>query len=70
LTKWQKTTHLQSYARSGHGGNRGLKDTRPEDLRFSILELTSPNFEPADVIQIEVSWKDRLHSKEFGLNRN
>lgn len=60
----------RDYARTGHGGNRGLKDTRHEDLRFSILELTSPNLEPADVIQIEVSWKDRLHSREFGLNRN
>jgi hypothetical protein len=31
------------YARSGHGGNRGLKDSKPDQLRFSILERTSPD---------------------------
>ena len=60
----------QDYARSSHGGNRELRDSKPEDLRFSILQRTSPDLEPDGIIQLEASWKKRLHTREFGLNRN
>jgi hypothetical protein len=60
----------RDYARSGHGGNRELKHSRPDDLRFSILQRTSPDLEAAEVIRLEASWKERLHTREFGLNRN
>ena len=60
----------RNYARSGHGGNRELRSSQPADLRFSILQRTSPDLEPADVIALEASWKERLHTREFGLNRN
>ena len=59
-----------NYARSGHGGNVELRKSRPEDLRFSILQRTSPDLEPEAVIALEASWKERLHTREFGLNRN
>jgi hypothetical protein len=58
------------YAKSGHGGNRDLRDSEPADLMFSILQLTSPDLEPVDVIALENSWKARLHTREFGLNAN
>lgn len=60
----------QDYARSSHGGNRELRNSRPEDLRFSILQRTSPDLEPAEIVRLEASWKERLHTREFGLNRN
>jgi hypothetical protein len=60
----------QSYAKSGHGGNRELRDGDPANLRFSILQRTSPDMEAADIIALEANWKERLHSREFGLNRN
>lgn len=60
----------QDYARNGHGGNTDLKNSSPADLRFSILQRTSPDLDPAAIIEIEASWKKRLHSREFGLNRN
>lgn len=60
----------QDYARSGHGGNRDLKESRSEDLRFSILQRTSPDMEPVEIVRLETSWKERLHTRKFGLNRN
>lgn len=60
----------RSYARSGHGGNRELRGSKPGDLRFSILQRTSPDLGPAEVVALEASWKERLHTREFGLNRN
>jgi len=59
-----------NYGRTGHGGNVQLRSSRPESLRFSILQLTSPDLAMADVIAIESSWKARLHTREFGLNSN
>lgn len=58
------------YARTGHGGNRELRDSAPADLNFSILQRTSPDLDPADVINLENSWKARLHTRQFGLNAN
>lgn len=60
----------RDYARSGHGGNLGLRGSQPENLRFSILQRTSPDLEVDAVVALEASWKERLHTREFGLNRN
>ena len=59
-----------SYGRTGHGGNVQLRSSRPESLRFSILQLTSPDLAIGDVIALESNWKARLHTREFGLNGN
>lgn len=60
----------RSYAATGHGGNKELRESDPTNLRFSILQRTSPDLEAPDVIALEASWKERLHTREFGLNRN
>jgi hypothetical protein len=59
-----------SYAGSGHGGNKHLKARDPQGFRFTILERVSPDLPAEDVIALESSWKDRLHTREFGLNAN
>ena len=59
-----------NYAASGHGGNKQLRKRKPEHLRFSILQRVSPDMEQNDVIALESSWKDRLHTREFGMNDN
>ena len=59
-----------NYAKSGHGGNKELLKRQPENLRFSILQLVPHDMEPEDVQSLEASWKDRLHTREFGLNGN
>lgn len=60
----------RNYAKTGHGGNRDLRASKPTNLRFSILQRTSPDLEAAEVIALERSWKDRLHTRQFGLNAN
>lgn len=58
------------YGRTGHGGNVELRRSDPTSFRFSILQRTSPDLEPSEVVALEASWKERLHTREFGLNRN
>ena len=60
-----------NYAARGHGGNRLLRQRDPRSFRFSILQRVSPDLEARDVIRLENSWKERLHTREpFGLNDN
>lgn len=60
----------RDYAATGHGGNRGLRASDPDDLSFSILERTSPDTPADEVIALEASWKARLHTRLTGLNAN
>jgi hypothetical protein len=58
------------YARSGHGGNVGLKSRDPSDYRVSILEVAASSASVEDILAMEARWKDKLQSREMGLNRN
>ena len=58
----------QNYADRGHGGNKLLKKRQPEHFEFSILQRVSPDMEATEVINLESSWKKRLHSIDHGLN--
>lgn len=61
----------ESYATSGHGGNRLLKNRDPRNFLFTILERVSPDMDSEDVIHLESTWKERLHTRSpFGLNDN
>ena len=60
----------ENYAALGHGGNKLLIGRKPEGFRFSILQRVSPDMPPADVIRLEGTWKDRLHTRQYGLNEN
>lgn len=46
----------------------GLRDTSL--FRFSILQLLLHDASADEVSAAENSWKDRLHSRKWGLNRN
>lgn len=60
-----------NYAARGHGGNKLLKQRDPRHFRFSILQRVSPDMNANDLIRIESSWKERLHTRQpFGLNDN
>jgi hypothetical protein len=59
-----------NYAATGHGGNKLLRRCNPADLRFSILQRTSPDTDADTVIALESRWKERLHTREHGLNEN
>jgi hypothetical protein len=58
------------YSASGHGGNKMLKERQPSDFVFTILQRTSPDMEADEINLPESSWKDRLHTREYGLNEN
>lgn len=61
----------QSYSEKGHGGNRLLMKRKPRNFRFSILQRVSPDMDDSDVLRLESSWKERLHTRTpFGLNEN
>jgi hypothetical protein len=60
-----------NYADRGHGGNVLLRQRDPKHFRFSILQRVSPDMDAADVIRLEATWKERLHTRApFGLNDN
>ena len=60
-----------NYAARGHGGNKLLKKRDPTNFRFSIMQRVSPDMDARDLIRLESSWKERLHTRyPYGLNEN
>jgi hypothetical protein len=59
-----------AYAQNGHGGNLELKELDPTNFQFSILEIVSPTTTADGVIECENRWKEKLGTRQFGLNRN
>lgn len=58
----------ENYAATGHGGNKHLRACDKHNLRFSILQRLNPDMSQKDVIAVENSWKERLHTRTQGLN--
>lgn len=56
---------FQDYAATGHGGNVELKLRGPKPYQVSVLEVTNSGF---GIEKIEEAWKQKLMSREFGLN--
>jgi len=60
-----------SYAAGGYKGVHLLRQRDPRNFRFAILQRVSPDEKPDDVIRLESSWKQRLHTRQpYGLNDN
>jgi hypothetical protein len=71
---WQRWC---SYAGSGHGGNKELKDLLKEkgndyalNFLFTILEVTDLNASKEYVASRESHWKDALLTRQYGYNSN
>lgn len=60
----------REYFATGHGGNVGLKSRDPSNYRVSILETVGSSATTSDLLMLEARWKDKLQSREMGLNRN
>lgn len=60
----------ESYIATGHGGNVGLKSRDPSDYQVSILEVAGSAATVEQIIDLEQLWKQKLQSREMGLNRN
>lgn len=60
-----------NYSATGHGGNVLLRARNPQGFRFTILQRVSPDMDADDVIRVEGTWKERLHTRTpNGLNDN
>jgi hypothetical protein len=64
LARWRE------YEATGHGGNVALKSRDPSDYQVSILETVGSAATEGDIFRLEALWKDKLQSREMGLNRN
>lgn len=71
---WQRWSE---YAKTGHGGNKELKQLlklhgvdHAQSLQMSILEVCDLNASSEYVISRESHWKNVLKTREFGLNAN
>lgn len=60
----------KNYAEDGHGGNIGLKSSEPSDYEISILEVSGSAVSQEEIVAAEQVWKQKLRSREMGLNRN
>lgn len=59
-----------NYAQNGHGGNLELKNIDPSNFVFSILEIVPATMTADEVIEHENRWKEKLGTRQFGLNNN
>lgn len=72
---WQRWT---TYATTLHGGNAGLKQLVEEkgeeyyraNMRFALLEYWSMRTDDHHVLDRESYWKDVLHARSLGHNKN
>lgn len=64
----------QSYIKTGHGGNVGLKPLPIEHIRenfeYSILDIFKATSDDKLIIARESWWKNTLKTKQFGYNKN
>ena len=60
----------QAYAANNHGGNVGLKARDPSDYFVSVLEVSGSAATIEDIVALESTWKEKLHSRNIGLNHN
>jgi hypothetical protein len=59
-----------AYAANSHGGNIGLRIRDPSDYLVSVLEVAGSSATVDEIIALENTWKEKLHSRDMGLNRN
>jgi hypothetical protein len=58
------------YARDGHGGNIRLRNRDRTEYQVSILEVCGTAMTTQDIQIRESHWKNKLQSREMGLNSN
>jgi len=60
----------QDYIHNQHGGNVRLKSRDKSDYQVSILEVAGSTHSVKDILAMEELWKQKLQSRELGLNSN
>ena len=60
----------RDYARDGHGGDRELRKLGRRPYRVTILQAVPMISPDDDVLATESLWKEKLMTRQFGLNAN
>ena len=63
LSRWTQHASLS-------GDAIAFRSRNPEDYRVSILEVAGSMATDDDIVRMEMRWKEKLQSREMGLNRN
>ncbi|MBO5324931.1 MAG: GIY-YIG nuclease family protein [Lachnospiraceae bacterium] len=64
------------YVKTKHGNNKKIikmleeYPNRYRKFQYSVLQILPKNLSEEEVIDVEKLWKDKLHTREFGLNDN
>lgn len=61
---------LSDYARTGDGGNAGLKHRKGAQYQVGVLQIVDQSLPDHSIEEIESWWKRKLMTRERGLNRN
>lgn len=61
---------FMAYAQTGHGGNIELRRRKGAHYQVGVLEVVNMALPDRRIEEIEASWKRKLLTREFGLNRN
>lgn len=59
-----------SYLANGNGGNLGLINRPPSDFFTSIVQVAGSAETAEDILIAEARWKEKLRTREWGLNHN
>ena len=60
----------EQYVASGHGGNKRMLDIPASDYQLTILEVASSSANVEALAKMESRWKEKLFSRQLGLNAN
>lgn len=60
----------QDYMQTGHGGNRRMREIPDSDYQVAVLEVTPSSISSDELVAVENRWKEKILSREFGLNAN
>jgi hypothetical protein len=60
----------QQHARTGYGDAVKLKSREPSDYQVSILEVVGTSTTDEEIVRLETRWKEKLRTREMGLNGN
>ncbi|WP_246166372.1 GIY-YIG nuclease family protein [Sphingomonas sinipercae] len=63
LARWKQHASMS-------GDALAFRSRNPEDYRVSILEVAGSLSTDDDIVRMEQRWKEKLQSREMGLNRN
>jgi hypothetical protein len=60
----------EDYLASGHGGNQRMRELPTADYHVTILEVAASSATADELLRMEIAWKTKLRTRDYGLNGN